>query len=350
MKRIFLTGGTGFLGRYLIRELKKAGHEIYALVRSETLAKVNLSEHFDGVTFIKGNLNLPQICETPEDREMLKERVTDVIHAAALYDLEANRESLYLANVVGTHHLIHLASEMRKIREFHHVSTMAVAGNHHGLFQEDYFGINPQFSDPYGETKYLAEAAIRNWKTDTKKTIHRLGILVGDSKTGEIDKVDGPYYVLRTLKRLHGIMKHWPLFKVLPFPFCPNARIYLLGGDIAANAIVRTTERPSEQEIRTYHIMGQEGGVTIPHLLKLMLDHLGTPKILMPVPQNRLLPSVLRHFDIPERSLSYLYSPCRFSVGKITADFPEIKFPKIDQYSETLFSYACRELFLGRNS
>ena len=119
---------------------------------------------------------------------------------AALYDMSASEHALESANVRGTWHAVQLANAVGAGR-FHHVSSIAAAGRSPGVFREDMFSEATGLGDPYFRTKHASEAVVRSdcrvpWR------IYRPGIVVGHSVSGEMDKVDGPYYFFPLLQRM----------------------------------------------------------------------------------------------------------------------------------------------------
>ena len=91
---------------------------------------------------------------------------------------------------------------------FHHISSIAAAGLYPGVFREDMFDEAEDLDDPYFRTKHDAEALVRKEYTRPYR-IYRPGIVIGDSKTGEIDKIDGPYYFFRLIKKMRQTLPPW---------------------------------------------------------------------------------------------------------------------------------------------
>ena len=192
VKTIFLTGASGFLGKFLVRDLKAGSHTILALIRPESLAKVANDPDYAGVTWIEGNLERLTESLSVEDRAKLA-TVTDIVHAAAVYDLAQTEAQMYGSNVTGTHEVVRLANSLPNLKTFHHVSTLAVAGDLEVPFTEECFDERQCLPDGYSSTKFASEGCVRYSDATYCKRIYRLGILVGDSKTGWTPKVDGLY-------------------------------------------------------------------------------------------------------------------------------------------------------------
>ena len=132
--------------------------------------------------------------------EGFDEPIDHLFHLAAVYDVEADEESSERANVDGTRHVIEFANA-HQVGRFHHTSSIAVAGEYRGVFQEDMFDEGQRLPHHYHRTKYESERLVRAG-VEAKTLIFRPGIVVGHSETGEMDKIDGPYYFFKLLQRL----------------------------------------------------------------------------------------------------------------------------------------------------
>ncbi|MGH8091730.1 MAG: SDR family oxidoreductase, partial [Rudaea sp.] len=207
----FVTGATGFIGRHLLEHLLARKGDIHCLVRKASQKKFDeLREHFgaDGkrLVAVVGDVTKPMLGLTPTQRKALVGKVKHFFHLAAIYDLAADADSQIAANVEGTRHALELAAAL-KAGCFHYASSIAVAGLFPGVFREDMFGEAENLDHPYFRTKHDAEALVRAAKI--KHRIYRPAIVLGSSKTGEIDKIDGPYYFFRALKKLREALPAW---------------------------------------------------------------------------------------------------------------------------------------------
>ncbi len=348
MSAYFITGGTGFLGGHLIRRLTERGDKVYALVRPASRGK---RAEVPGVTWVEGDLEDPDIVRDPKVRVKLKKDVSRVLHAAALYDLEATAEDLYAANIVGTHHVVHLASQLPNLEAFHFISTMAVSGNFGGVFTESMFSEGQTFPNAYASTKFAAEGCVRDWNTDVPRLIHRLGIVVGDSRTGEIPKIDGPYYLFRALCRNPRVGDWLNRLKVIPLPFYEKAKVYLVPVDAASDAILRldaqSGELPAAANPSVFHIMGEPGGIPVRTVLYRLLRANGIDGKILCLPRRVPAVSALSaKLGVPEETLFYMYSPCQYSTHRVHEVLPDFHFPKFEEYSEILFHYARQKFAL----
>ncbi len=202
----FVTGATGFIGRHLVEELLKRDGTIYALVREGSRGRLDaLGQRLgagDRLVPVSGDLSKPGL-----GIEGFDEHIDHLFHLAAVYDIEADEESSVRANVDGTRHVIEFANS-HQVDRFHHTSSIAVAGSYSGVFQEDMFDGGQKLPHHYHRTKYESEELAREL-VDAKLLVFRPGIVVGHSETGEMDKIDGPYYFFKLIQRLRHALPQW---------------------------------------------------------------------------------------------------------------------------------------------
>ena len=201
----FVTGATGFIGRNLIARLLQRDGTIYALVRSGSrgrLEELRTSFGADGARIVPvaGDLTQPGLGVAEEDMVAMRGEVDHFFHLAAIYDITASAEAQEAANVEGTRHAVELAGAI-EAGIFHHVSSIAAAGLYRGEWREDMFDEAERLdTNPYFRTKHESERLVRE-ECPRPWRVYRPGIVVGDSRTGEIDKIDGPYYFFKTPHR-----------------------------------------------------------------------------------------------------------------------------------------------------
>ncbi len=198
----FVTGGTGFIGKRLVDLLLAREGDIHLLVRAQSVGKV--AELWDDprVRPVVGDLGQELLGVDPAALQGIEH----VFHLAALYDMTASAEDNDLANVAGTRNAVLLANALGAT--LHHVSSVAVAGEHKGLFREDHFAEGQKLPSAYHRTKYEAEAIVRADATVPFR-VYRPAVVVGDSRTGVMDKIDGPYYFFSAIKKVRHLLPEW---------------------------------------------------------------------------------------------------------------------------------------------
>lgn len=209
----FVTGATGFVGGRLVQELlaNRKG-TIYCLVRDGSQEKLDAKIKAWGTTKrrvvpIVGDLGTKGLGLSKEDLARLSKDVEHVFHLAAIYDITASEESQRVANIDGTRHVVQVVNKI-KPKLFHHTSSIAAGGQYDGWFDEKMLDEATGLDNPYFATKHHSERIARDESKVTWR-VYRPGIVVGDSVTGEIDKVDGPYYFFKMIQKMRSMLPQW---------------------------------------------------------------------------------------------------------------------------------------------
>jgi thioester reductase-like protein/short-subunit dehydrogenase involved in D-alanine esterification of teichoic acids len=234
--RYVVTGGTGFIGRRVVSRLleSRPDAQVWVLVRRRSLGR------FERLAAQWGDRVKPLVAELPEldlSDEVLAElgEIDHVVHCAAIYDITAGEPEQRAANVEGTRAVIGLARRLGAT--MHHVSSIAVAGDFRGEYTEDDFDVGQQLPTPYHQTKFEAELLVRS-TPGLRHRIYRPAVVVGDSRTGEMDKVDGPYYFFGVLAKLAVLPSLTPILlpdtgrtNIVPVDYVVDALVALLHAD-----------------------------------------------------------------------------------------------------------------------
>ncbi len=243
--RYVVTGGTGFIGKRLVDRILALPDTtaVHVLVRRESLGRFErlaLSRD-DRVQPLVGDLTTPDLglSDTVLDVE-----VDHIVHCAAVYDIAAAEDRQRAANVDGTRAVIALARRLDAT--LHHVSSIAVAGNYRGVFTEDDFDVAQELPTPYHQTKFEAEMLVRSAK-GIRFRIYRPAVVVGDSRTGEMDKIDGPYYFFGILSALAKLPRFTPM--MLP----DTGRTNIVPVDFVVDAVA-TLMHVDGRDGQTFHL------------------------------------------------------------------------------------------------
>jgi NAD(P)-dependent dehydrogenase (short-subunit alcohol dehydrogenase family) len=358
----FVTGGTGFIGRHLIANLLKRKGTIYVLVRRGSQKKLDalrqrLGTDAKRLVGISGDLSKPKLGLTAADLKALKGKIRHFFHLAAIYNLEADAESQMVANVEGTRHAVQLA-EALNAGCFHHVSSIAAAGMYPGMFREDMFNEAEGLDNPYFRTKHDSEGIVRN---DCKRPfrIYRPGIVVGHSKTGEMDKIDGPYYFFTLIKRMREMLPPW-----MPTIGIEGSRINIVPVDFVADAMDHIAHKPGldggcfhlvdPQPMRVGEVLNIFASAGHAPLMTMRVDArmfaFVPPMVKQAVgnlpPVRRLVAMMLREYRIPRDILKFVTYPTRFDTREVERALKgsKIAVPRLEDYAWRLWDYWERHL------
>ena len=232
----FVTGATGFIGRFLVEQLLEREETIHVLVREGSRGRLEELRSQWGapegrIVPIVGDLGEKRLGISDEDMERLRGEVDHLFHLAAIYDMTADAESQRVANVQGTRHMVEFANEVEAGR-VHMVSSIAAAGLYEGTWREDMFEEAQDLdTHPYFRTKHESEGVVRS-ESERPWRVYRPGIVVGHSETGEMDKIDGPYYFFKLIRRIRSAVPQW-----MPMLGVQGRRINIVPVDFVVKAM-----------------------------------------------------------------------------------------------------------------
>ena len=359
----FVTGATGFIGRNLVEKLLQREGTVYALVRSGSrgrLEELRTSLGADGARIvpITGDLSQPGLGVSEEDLLTIRGEIDHFFHLAAIYDMTADAESQEIANVEGTRFAVELATSI-EAGCFHQVSSIAVAGLYKGVWTEEMFEEAERLdNNPYFRTKHESERLVRDecrrpWR------VYRPGIVVGDSRSGEIDKIDGPYYFFKSLQRLRRVLPSW-----LPTIGIEGGEINIVPVDYVAAAIDHIAHKP--------RLNGRAFHLTDPHphtageVINLFARAADAPQMALRLDTDvtepasgavrtalRLLPPAkraaklaLEQLGLPPEVLTYVDYPTRFDSAQAQKALKGsgIEVPPLESYASRVWDYWERNL------
>src|SRR5688500_7879259 len=149
----------------------------------------------DRIEVLPGDIGEPRLGLSDDEHQRLAGEVTLVFHLAAIYDLAVPLEIAQRVNVDGTGNVLDFCAAAKNLERLLYVSTAYVAGKRTGVVYEHELVMGQEFKNHYESTKFQAEVWVREMLDRVPTTIVRPGIVVGDSKTGETQKFDGPYFI-----------------------------------------------------------------------------------------------------------------------------------------------------------
>ena len=195
-----LTGATGFIGRHLVERLLARDGEI-VIVRAPRLdarARVSCSPTH-GCASCEGDLELPLLGVEESWLAAARGTIERAFHLAALYDMRAAARRRRCGRACSARATLVALAAALDARCLHHVSSVAVAGRHRGVFTRAGLRRSPRSSPrPTTQAKFEAERIVRE-QTALPWRIYRPSVVVGDSRSGEMDKIDGPYYFFKAI-------------------------------------------------------------------------------------------------------------------------------------------------------
>jgi NAD(P)-dependent dehydrogenase (short-subunit alcohol dehydrogenase family)/thioester reductase-like protein len=204
-------------------------------------------------------------------------KIDHFFHLAAIYDMTADDEANEKLNVGGTRHALQLA-ELLSVGCFHQVSSVAAAGDYVGHFDETMFDEGQSLPSPYHRTKFESEKIVRTEATVPWR-VYRPAIVVGDSQTGAMDKVDGPYYFFPVLKRLRDTLPAW-----LPLVGADLGDTNVVPVDYVAKATDHLAHLP-DRDGEAFHLVNPEPQSTV-EMINTFCAAAGAPRFATPVDRN----------------------------------------------------------------
>jgi thioester reductase-like protein len=329
---LLITGATGFIGRYLVDTIKDDVDKLYLLVRPNSIDKAKqLFSEIRNIQFIEGDVYSNDVCHNIEDYETLVSNVDGIVHLAAKYDITMTAHQAYTNNVIGVQNILTLARRMKKLLFFHHISSYSVNAHGDGVVSENDLSLKAKYGDHYAKSKMQGEYMVRTMNLPgVKKRIYRPGIVVGHSISGQIDKIDGPYYFLRLIFQLKGTLASRA--KYFPLPFGPQTVFPIIPVDHLVNWLKFAILRPEpNKDIECYHLIPQKP-VMLKRFVELSLSLNGFNTNLYRFKRISYYKHLLPLIGMPKELLFYMYSNAQYSMANLAEDFPEIEEIKIDEY------------------
>ena len=368
----FITGASGFIGKRLVKKLlERKDSKIFFLVREcENEALAGLYEFWDcddsRAVPVVGDLTQPLLGVAAVDRKKLGKKTTHFFHLAAIYDLSADADIQLRVNVEGTRNTVQFAESIGA-KHFHLFSSIASAGMFEGLFREDMFEEAEGLDHPYFKTKHDSEGIVRR-ECSIPWRIFRPAIVVGDSRTGEMDKVDGPYYFFKLIQKMRTMVPSW-----MPTVGIEGGRINVVPVDFVVAAVDHIAHLKGEDG-KCFHLVDPTP-MRVGDLLNTFARAAHAPQMTMRInaalfsfipprllkglmaltPVRRIRHAVMKDLGLPDDMFRFVNYPTRFDCRETTRALKGagISVPPLDTYAWRLWDYWERhldpDLFIDRS-
>ena len=345
-RRVLLTGFPGFLGERLLPRLLDLSPEgrFLCLVQPkfEALARTSLERLAAGrpgakerVSLVQGDITEARLGLPDTALPQVQKELTGCFHLAAVYDLAVRREVGMRVNVEGTRNVLEFLQGAPRFERFDYVSTAYVSGAATGVFKETDLDVGQSFKNFYEETKFLAEVAVA--QSGLPYAVYRPGIVVGDSRTGETAKFDGPYFALTAMERL-------PSPGLFIRIGSGRNTVNLVPSDFVIEALARLSTSVSATG-RVYHLTDPNPVSTL-EIETLFARALGKRFLYPPVPRSlaKLLFSpgpVQRFFGMPVQSIDYFDHACSYDATHATEALRPfgLSCPRFPDYVDRLVAF-----------
>lgn len=348
---VLVTGFPGFLAENLLERLIELQPDstFYLLIQAKLrgVAERYLTQlerehpHFEGRwELLEGDITDSFLGLGDERYHELAETIGVVWHLAAIYDLAVPEQIAYRVNVTGTIHVLDFCEACDDLARLNYISTCYVSGEREGMIYEDELDEGQGHKNHYESTKFWAEVEVQRRSAEIPTVIFRPGIVVGDSRTGETAKYDGPYYLMKLLRRLPDWMpmvnigKGETVVNLVPVDFVADAMAFLGVKEDVAGQIFQLAD-PNPMRARD--------------VVALTLDAMNKAPALATVPSGLLDVALSRQrieeiVGVPRESVVYFNHDARYDSSNTQRELKEtaIRCPHLSTFLQNLVDYFLR--------
>jgi NAD(P)-dependent dehydrogenase (short-subunit alcohol dehydrogenase family) len=358
----YVTGATGFIGRHVVEQLlRNREGDVHVLVRDDSREKLDALlarwPEADRVKPVVGDLQRPNLGHDDAWVEAHRGTIEHVFHLAAIYDMTAPEDINERLNVAGTRHAVELANALGA-RHLHHASSVAVTGDYRGMFREDMFDEGQRQPSPYHRTKFESERIVRELSAVPWR-VYRPAIVIGHSQTGEMDKIDGPYYFFKLIQKARNALPQWfPLVgpelgwtNIVPVDYVARAMDHIAhepGLDQQAFHLTAPKSQRSGEVLNTF-----ARAAHAPHLAmrvdKRLTDALpkGVVSLMLQLPAlKNVRRGLLEDLGLPEQVLEHVGFSAQFDTRDTERALAGsgIAVPPLESYADRIWDYWERNL------
>ncbi len=345
---LFLTGFPGFLARWLVKKYLQSDDRarFFVLVQASEFAAAEravaeLEQGCHGaaarVRILVGDVTAMDLGLSGEEFRELTETGREVYHLAAAHTLSAERRIAESVNVQGTANVLAVARAMRRLDRFVHFSSAYVSGKRVGVIMEDELEHGQSFRNAYEATKHQAEVLVRRSGERLPVTIIRPSGVVGDSRTGQIDRFDSIYHVGMLLAG-----SPW----AIPLPQAGEgaAPLNLVPVDFVIDAVHAIAHHPDSVG-KTYHVV-DPNALPARRVYEAIAARAGKrpPRFSVPVNLTKALlrlPGLERFAAVSHEAIDYLdnmaFYNCRNTLDALEGT--GIRCPRFEDYVDALMRY-----------
>ncbi|MFP4235657.1 MAG: SDR family oxidoreductase [Nitriliruptoraceae bacterium] len=323
-----MTGFPGFLGSALLPKLLLRRPDVRAACIVQVHHLQTAADRLDAIEavhpdvagrtdLLAGDITEPDLGLAAEVLDGMGP-VTEVWHLAAVYDLTVAEAVARRVNVDGTAEVLRFCAAQPTPPRLQYVSTCYVSGRYDGVFTEDMLAEGQRFNNHYESTKHAAEVLVRAALDEgLPGTIYRPGIVVGDSRTGETQKFDGPYLVARLLQRQ-------PLPVAMLPAVDPTKRTALVPRDFVVDAMDELSVL--DRAVGRTYALNDPAPPTNREVAELFASHLGKRLVWVPVPLGLTraalarIPGLAWVTGLPAEFLDYFDNPTAYTTDHTVED------------------------------
>jgi NAD(P)-dependent dehydrogenase (short-subunit alcohol dehydrogenase family) len=358
----FITGGTGFIGRFFIAKLKERDGDIYVLTRAGSMHKFeqlreSFGEDSGRLIPVTGDLTQDRLGLDSATVKDLTGKIDHFCHFGAIYDIAATSEEQTSTNIDGTSNALKLAEKLQA-GCFHHVSSIAAGGMYQGTFREDMFEEAEHYEHPYFATKHDSEGLVRR-ECQVPWRIYRPAMVVGHSVTGEIDKVDGVYYFFKTLQKFRKALPQW-----FPLIGIEGGKFNIVPVDYVVDAMDHIAHQ-ADYDGRCFHLTDPDH-YSMGEVMNIFADAGHTPRFSMRLdtrmfgfipaivrdtlaglpPVKRIISTILADMGLPDSVTMFINYPTRYDNRDTERALKGtgISAPRLRDYAPTIWDYWERNL------